>query len=127
MVRTTRPMSWRTRGLAIGRAEVAAEVLRDDDVGGHLRPELRHLDVFLLEDDPAALVGDDGRAHLPFAGVVDVDARLGEEAVDGDAAGLGFLSGRLGGRAGVRGRREGLVTSIAVISSPASLYSRRKK
>src|SRR5206468_3679877 len=67
------------RGLAIGRADMAAEVLRYDDVGGHLRPELRHLDVFLLEDDAATFVGDGRRSHLPFARVIDVDARLREE------------------------------------------------
>ena len=87
-------MSWRTRGLAVGRAEVAAEVLGDDDVRGHLRPELRHLDVLLLEDDPARLVGDGRRAQLPLAGVVDVDARLGEEALDVDPAALRSPCGR---------------------------------
>ena len=37
-------------GLALGRAEVAAEVLADDDVGGELAPEVGDLDVLLLED-----------------------------------------------------------------------------
>ena len=37
--------------LALGRADRAAEILRDDDVGGLLRPEARDLDVALLEDD----------------------------------------------------------------------------
>ncbi len=82
-------------GLAIGGVEVAAEVLRDHDVRGHLRPELRHLDVLLLEDDVATLVGDEGRSEIPLAGVVGVDTGLGVEALDGDAAAPGFLASRL--------------------------------
>ena len=35
--------------LALRRAELAAKVLRDDDVGGLLRPALRNFDVVLLE------------------------------------------------------------------------------
>src|SRR5207237_6780613 len=77
--------------LAVGGAEVAAEVFGYDDVRGHLRPELRHLDVSLFEDDFSALIGDDGGAELPFAGVEHVDARFRIEAVDGDAAGLRFF------------------------------------
>ena len=45
-------------GLALRRADVAAEVLADDDVGGELAPEVRDLDVLLLEDGLAALVAD---------------------------------------------------------------------
>ncbi len=80
-------------GLTPGRVEVAAEVLGDDDVRGHLGPELRHLDVFLLEDDLALLIADDGGAHLPLAGVVGIDSRFRVEALDGDAACSGFLPG----------------------------------
>ena len=36
--------------LALRRADVAAEVLADDDVGGELAPERGDLDVLLLED-----------------------------------------------------------------------------
>ena len=36
--------------LALGGADVAAEVLADDDVGGELAPEVGDLDVLLLED-----------------------------------------------------------------------------
>jgi hypothetical protein len=39
------------RALALGRAELAAEVLLRDDVGRVLRPALRELDVALLERD----------------------------------------------------------------------------
>src|SRR5262249_61433510 len=44
--------------LALRRAERPAEVLRDDDIGGELRPALRHLDVPLLEDRLARLAPD---------------------------------------------------------------------
>ena len=37
--------------LALGRADLPAEILGDDDVGRLLRPEPGHLDVALLEDD----------------------------------------------------------------------------
>ena len=54
--------------LALGRADVAAEILRDDDVGGELRPALRNLDVGLLEHHLTALVVDLRGAQLPFDG-----------------------------------------------------------
>jgi len=44
--------------LAFGRADVAAEIFRDDDVGRQLAPGLRDLDVLLFEDDFALLVAD---------------------------------------------------------------------
>ncbi len=64
-----------------GRADRPAEVLRDDDVGGLLRPELRDLDVALLEDDLALLVADDGRADVPLDLVERIDALSSKEAV----------------------------------------------
>ena len=66
--------------LALGRADLAAEILRDDDVGRLLRPGLRDLDVALLEHHLAALVADHRRAQLPFDLVERIDAGLGEEA-----------------------------------------------
>ena len=66
--------------LALGRADLPAEILRDDDVGGLLGPELRDLDVALLEDDLALLVADDRRADLPFDLVERIDARQREVA-----------------------------------------------
>ena len=65
--------------LALRRANLPAEVLRDDDVRGLLRPEAGELDVALLEDQLAALVGDDGRPQIPFDFVEWIDAVLGEE------------------------------------------------
>ena len=74
-------------GLALRRAEVAAEVLADDDVGGQLAPEVGDLDVLLLEDRLAGLVGDAGGPVLPGDLVVGVDARAGPAALEGEALG----------------------------------------
>src|SRR5438876_1394170 len=52
--------------LAAVAAERSAEVLRDDDVRRCLRPRVWDLDVLLLEERVAALVGDDRRAQLPL-------------------------------------------------------------
>ncbi len=65
--------------LALGRSDLAPEILRHHDVGGLLRPELRHLDVTLLEHHFAAFVADDRRALLPLDLVERIDAGLGEE------------------------------------------------
>ena len=77
-------------GLALRRAEVAAEVLADDDVGGELRPEVGDLDVLLLEDALAGLVGDAGGPVLPGDLVVGMDTRRGPAALEGQARGLGL-------------------------------------
>ena len=53
-------------GFPLGGAALAVEVLGGDDVGGGLRPVLGDLDVPLLEDDLALLVGDGGGAPLPL-------------------------------------------------------------
>src|SRR5688500_15992212 len=66
------------RALALGRVHLAAEILRDDDVGRLLGPELRDLDVALFEDDLALLVADDRRADLPFDLVERIHAGQGE-------------------------------------------------
>jgi hypothetical protein len=66
MVSTTRPISCLTELSRSGVAHLPAEVLRDDDVGGLLRPELGNLDVALFEDDLALLVADDGGADFPL-------------------------------------------------------------
>ncbi len=67
------------------RPDVAAEVLADDDVGGQLRPEVGDLDVLLLEDALAGLVGDAGGPQLPGDLVVGMDARAGVAALEGQA------------------------------------------
>ena len=79
---TTRPISCLTLRLALGRADMTAEILGHDHVGGELRPALRNLDVRLLEDDFALLVGDRGGAELPLDGVEGIDAGLREVTCD---------------------------------------------
>ena len=74
------------RGLALGRVEVAAEVLADHDVGRELAPEVGDLDVLLLEDALARLVGDAGGPVLPGDLVVGMDVRAGPAALEGQAA-----------------------------------------
>src|SRR6185295_3470941 len=66
--------------LALGRADLAAEILRDDDVGGLLRPRLRDLDVALLEHDIAAFAADHRGAKLPFDLIERIDSGLGKKA-----------------------------------------------
>ena len=118
-------------GLALRRAEVAAEVLADDDVGGELAPEVGDLDVLLLEDALARLVGDAGGPVLPGDLVVGMDARAGPaalegqapgrrravqlRAVEGGAVGAGVAVGRRGGRRDLCGpclRREAALPSV---------------
>ena len=73
------------RPLASGRADLPAEVFRDDDVGGLLRPGLRDLDVTLLEHDLTAFVADHGGAELPLHVIERVNARAAEIARERDA------------------------------------------
>ena len=80
-------------GLALRRADVAAEVLADDDVGRELAPEVGDLDVLLLEDGLAALVGDAGGPVLPGDLVVGVDAGAGPAALEGQALDRGLAVG----------------------------------
>jgi hypothetical protein len=66
------------RMLALGASQRAAEVLLRDHVGRQLRPELRHLDVSLLESDLARARRDHRVAQLPLDLVVRVHARFRE-------------------------------------------------
>ena len=72
--------------------DVAVEILRDGDLGREHAPIPRHLDVFLLEDRLAGIVGDLGGALFPFEFVVGMDAGLGEDRIEGQAL---FLELRL--------------------------------
>ena len=71
------------RGFALGRMLFAVKILRHDDFGGQHGPGLRHFDVFLLEDDFAAVVGDFGGAAVPFDLVEGLDLGVAEDALDG--------------------------------------------
>ena len=141
IVLTTRSISWRTEVSRSGRAEVAAEVLADHDVGGELAPEVGDLDVLLLEDALARLVGDAGGPVLPGDLVVGMDVRAGPAALEGQATdrglavGLGAVEGgavragvaMLGLGGGPVGLRCGLFvhdrTAVAKPSSHLSLSS----
>src|SRR6185436_18780238 len=111
-------------GLAPRRAQLAAEVLRRDDVGRKLRPGLRDLDVVLLEDLLAALALDPRGAPLPGHLVVGVDPRTGEVTPQREA-GAGVLRGsvdRLGGHQSVPSCR------VAVsVRPPWRARSRRRR
>ena len=52
--------------LALGRIHFAVEIFRRHDVGGRLRPGLRHLDAFLAENHLAFFIADQRGAPLPF-------------------------------------------------------------
>jgi len=88
--------------LPIGRSGLAAEVLRDDHVGRHLRPPAWNIHVGLFEDDLTVLLGDGRRALLPFELVVGVRALLGESPLK-----LDFFTLRRLARLGPRARRGG--------------------
>ena len=90
--------------LPLGRAQAPAEVLLRDDVRGRLRPELRELDVLLLERR-LVLAGDEGVADLPLDLLERVAAGDREVAfdaergllVDDGVLGLELLDGRHAG------------------------------
>jgi hypothetical protein len=67
--------------LALGGANLPAEVLRHHDVGRLLRPEPRNLHFALFEDELPFLVADHGRAHVPFDLVERIDAFPAENAL----------------------------------------------
>ena len=85
MVSATRSIICLTRVLALRGAHGAAEVLGGDHVGGQGGPALGELQVALLEDDLAVLVGDGRFAGVPLDGVVGMDALAGEAPLDGQA------------------------------------------
>jgi len=71
--------------LPLRRALLAKEIFRDDDLGRKLRPVLGHLDVFLLENDLAALVGNLRRAGIPLDFIVGISLGIAEHPLDLDA------------------------------------------
>src|SRR3989441_7605450 len=87
--------------LSLGRAEDPTEVLRDDHVGGHLRPGGRDLDLVLLEDDFTLFVGDGGLAGFPLDLVERRHARAGKVPLPGEAVPVA-LRGTGGGGWGYR-------------------------
>ena len=78
--------------LALGRADLPAEILGDDDVGRLLGPELGDLDVALLEDDLALFAADHGRPEVPLHLVERIHPFVREEAFVLQAGDLGDLT-----------------------------------
>ena len=70
-------------GFALAGVLFAVKIFRDDDLGGELRPRLGYLDVFLLEDHLAGIIGDFGGATVPFELVEGLDLGAAEDARDG--------------------------------------------
>ena len=75
MVRQTRWIKLADGGFAFAGVLLAVKIFGDDDLGGQQRPGLGHLDVLLLEDDLAGVVGDFRRAPFPFDLVEGLDLR----------------------------------------------------
>jgi hypothetical protein len=69
-------------GFALAGVLLAVKVFRHDDLGGELRPGFGHLDVFLLEDDFAGVVGDFGGALFPLDLVKGFHLGITEDAFD---------------------------------------------
>src|ERR1700730_6203997 len=84
--------------LALGRADAPTEVVRDDHVGGDLRPAGRDLYVVLLEDDLTLFVGDGRLACFPLDLVERRHARAGKVPLPGEAVSVAL-------RGAGRGRR----------------------
>ena len=72
------------RGLPLRRALLAVEILRHDHLGGQQRPGLGHLDVFLLENDLAGIVGDFRRPPFPLDLVEGIDLGIAEDPLDAE-------------------------------------------
>ena len=68
--------------LALFGAHHAVEIFGDHDVGGGLRPALRNLDVFLLEDHLAFFIGDSGGTQFPFHVIKGMNTLLGKVSLN---------------------------------------------
>ena len=70
--------------------DVAVEIFRDRDLGRQRAPRLRHLDVFLLENDLPAVVRDLSGAAFPFDLVEWGDLCIAKHSLETQAAPLCF-------------------------------------
>ena len=84
---TTRSISWRTLVSRSGVPRWPRKYLLTTTLVASWLQNVGDLDVLLLEDGLAGLVGDAGRPVLPGDLVVGVDARAGPAALEGQAAG----------------------------------------
>ena len=92
-------------GFTLGSADLAMQIFAGHDVGGGHGPVFGDFDVFLLEDHVALGIGNLSQTEIPLDFVVGRDARLGEEAAEGEAGGLllrgdSEVEGGRGGRCG---------------------------
>src|ERR1019366_9736669 len=87
------------RRFALGRVLFAVKIFRHDDFRGEHRPRFWHLDILLLENDLAGVVGDFGGALVPFDLVERLDFGVAEHALDAQRFfGFGFgFHGTFGG------------------------------
>ena len=84
---------------ALGGVLFAVKIFRHDDFRGEHRPRLRHLDIFLLENHLAGVVGDFGGALVPFDLVERFDFGVAEHALDAQRFfGFGFGGFHVSGR-----------------------------
>jgi hypothetical protein len=94
--------------LALGFRRVAVEIFRADHLGRENRPGLGHLDVLLLEDRFAGIIGDLGRALLPLDLVEGFHFGVAEHAVELQGRPAGRGRGDPAGRGGFRAAAERL-------------------
>src|SRR5262249_32979394 len=71
------------RGLPLGSTLLTVEIFRDHHLGSQQRPGLRHLDIFLLENDIPGVVGDFSGAPLPFDLIEGFELRATEDSLKG--------------------------------------------
>ena len=61
---------------------IAVEIFRDCDFGRQRAPALRHLDIFLFENDPAGIIRDLGSPAFPFYLIERFHSRTAENALE---------------------------------------------
>ena len=80
---------------ALGRVgavrDVAIEIFRHRDLGRQLAPRLGHLDVLLLENRLADIIGDRRRPQIPFDLVKRRNPRQQKHLLEGEPVSPGFL------------------------------------
>src|SRR5580692_7304810 len=81
----------------------SVKVFRDHHFGGEQGPRFGHLDIFLFENNLAAIVGNFSRALLPFDLVERFDLRIAKNPFDRQRFCRSRQGGTGAGRGGVRG------------------------
>ena len=73
------------RSLALWHTLLTKKIFRDHHLGRELRPALGHLDIFLLENNVAAFVGNLRHAPVPLDLVEGIALGIAEHPLDPDA------------------------------------------